>query len=139
MEIINQTITLNGRDYNLEDSGEGPSCLLISHQHCCSPFTLLPMVEHMRKSYRLIILDITDHLPADSNLISDMQLKELIDDLHLLCDIYWLDKVRVLSDYQPDIIQAKFKRDLFERYQAPHKWLSPHLSDECDYPISSTS
>ena len=113
-----QNIMLSGRKYQLHDIGEGPPCLLLVHQHSQSPVPLTRLIDQIRGNYRLIIVDITEHLPAEPTLVSELEVSNLIEDLHLLCDIYWLQKVVIRSDYQPDLIQTKFKAELLERYQA---------------------
>ena len=117
MKNTTRAIMLSGRKYQLQDIGEGPTCLLLVHQHSRSSVPLSRLIGQIRGNYRLIIIDITEHFSADLALVSDVEINHLIEDLHLLCDIYWLQKVVIRSDYHPDVIQSKFKAQLFERYQ----------------------
>lgn len=114
----NKKIMLSSRKYTIQDIGDGPPCILLVHRDSKEPIPLSMLIEQLRDNYRLIILDITDFFPIDDTNICELKLDQLIKDLHLLCDIYWLKKVIVRSDYQADLIQFKFKAQLSERYQS---------------------
>jgi len=129
----NKKIMLSGRQYTIQDIGEGPPCIFLIHQYSKAAVPLTMLVDQIRDHYRLIILDITDYFPTLDDSISELKLDQLIEDLHLLCDIYWLKKVVIRSDYQSDLIQFKFKTQLLERYQSDwelelHQPEKQHLS-----------
>lgn len=112
-----QKIMLSGRTYQFDDRGEGETCVLLVHQHNQATIPISTLITQLEDDYRFMVLDITEHFPADVTQFCESQMTNLLEDLDLLCDIYWLDKVNVRSSYQPDIIQERFKGKLSERYE----------------------
>lgn len=119
MNIKEQLITLNNREYTIQDMGEGNAFLLIKHQQIIPVGLLDLMVNHKQCNTRIITLDITPHFPPITNSLSAQQLATLIEDLHLLCDIYWLEEVEVHSYYYPDVVQQHMKSRLGKRVSDP--------------------
>ncbi|AJR05166.1 hypothetical protein C9J03_14740 [Photobacterium gaetbulicola] len=84
-------IHINDRPYKIHDKGEGECEIIIVDQ-------LHPYIQDIKsqtRPNRIIIVDIT---PAWEKTINDMSLDclfELAKDIHLLADIYWIDKLQI--------------------------------------------
>lgn len=106
---MEQILVLNNRRYRICDLGEGDCTLII---------TVMSELDSLTDSYlqrceqRLIVLDISTSLPIHSGVINHMEIEQLIDDIHLLMDIYWLDEAKI-------VLESNI------RYIAQH--LIPHL------------
>ncbi|MEZ9514189.1 hypothetical protein AB4359_11750 [Vibrio splendidus] len=92
-------IYLNDRRYKIYDIGEGQSVMFIFHRKegvaDLEEIVRLKLKEHQR----VIIIDLSDDFPSDISKVTEENCQALIEDLHLLADIYWLDDVAVESNY----------------------------------------
>ncbi|CAK2023306.1 conserved hypothetical protein [Vibrio crassostreae] len=92
-------IYLNDRRYKIYDIGEGQSVMIIFHREK-SMADLEDIVKRkLKKHERVIIVDLSDDFPSDISEVTEDNGQALIEDLHLLADIYWLDNIAVESDY----------------------------------------
>ncbi|GEK14228.1 hypothetical protein [Aliivibrio fischeri] len=92
-------IYLNDRRYKIYDIGEGESIIFIFHRAKCS-MELEDIVKvKLKKHQRVILVDLSDDFPNDISEICEDNCQALLEDLHLLADIYWLDNVAVESNY----------------------------------------
>ncbi|MEZ9700400.1 hypothetical protein AB4455_23325 [Vibrio sp. 10N.261.46.E12] len=93
------TIYLNDRRYKIYDIGEGQSVMFIFHRENSvtdiEEIVRLKLKEHQR----VIIVDLSDDFPSNISEVNDESCQNLIEDLHLLADVYWLDNVAVESNY----------------------------------------
>tara|TARA_B100001063_G_scaffold231776_1_gene246215 strand:- start:253 stop:615 length:363 start_codon:yes stop_codon:yes gene_type:complete len=92
-------IYLNDRRYKIYDIGEGQSVMFIFHREK-SMSDLEDIVRlKLKKHQRVIIVDLSHDFPSDISKVTEESCQALIEDLHLLADIYWLDDIAVESDY----------------------------------------
>ena len=84
-------IYINDRLYNIDDKGQGEcEIILVDKFHSNIKQTIKEA-----SSKRIITMDIT---PAWGGNISDLSIPslfELAKDIHLLADIYWIDKLKI--------------------------------------------
>ncbi|MEG3220969.1 hypothetical protein PD716_10035 [Vibrio gigantis] len=96
------TIYLNDRKYRVCDIGEGKCTLMLSyaegieslHEHFSHQFLELE---------RMIIIDISTCWGGKVEALCEKDRCELITDVRLLTDIYWLDDFEIKTDKGQDI------------------------------------
>ncbi|WP_045406978.1 hypothetical protein [Vibrio jasicida] len=99
------TIYLNDRRYRVCDIGEGKCTLVLSyaegieslHEHFSHQFLELE---------RMIIIDISTFWGGDVEALCEKDRCELITDVRLLTDIYWLDDFEIKTDKGQDIFMG---------------------------------
>ncbi|MCK6263855.1 hypothetical protein KP803_11305 [Vibrio sp. ZSDE26] len=92
-------IYLNDQRYKIYDIGEGQSVMFIFHREIAMDDLEGIVRLKLKKHQRVIIVDLSDDYPSDISKMTEEACQALIDDLHLLADVYWLDNVVVESDY----------------------------------------
>ncbi len=108
MKVYSHIISLNERKYLLHDMAEGEAVLIIKHQQITPSRTLQMLINDKKHHQRIITLDITEHFPATVSAVTCKMLNRLVDDMNLLCDIYWLTDIELYSYYQVDIVKQHF-------------------------------
>lgn len=96
------TIYLNDRKYRVCDIGEGKCTLMLSHAE-----GIESLHEHFSHQFleleRMIIIDISTCWGVDVEGLCEKDRCELITDVRLLTDIYWLDDFEIKTDKGQDI------------------------------------
>lgn len=96
------TIYLNDRKYRVCDIGEGKCTLMLSHAE-----GIESLHEHFSHQFleleRIIIIDISTCWGGDVEALCEKDRCELITDVRLLTDIYWLDDFEIKTDKGQDI------------------------------------
>ena len=86
------TIYLNDRKYRVCDIGEGKCTLMLSHAE-----GIESLHEHFSHQFleleRIIIIDISTCWGVDVEGLCEKDRCELITDVRLLTDIYWVDRL----------------------------------------------
>ncbi|MCW8346342.1 hypothetical protein MD535_10050 [Vibrio sp. ZSDZ65] len=117
---MSKDIYLNDRKYHIHDIGEGENVVFIFHRGE-GILKLEDIVSNiLKKHQRIIVIDLTEDFPTDVSSLSSQRCKELIDDIHLLADVYWLDDISLESNYINKPIQREIVIALGPRY-APQK------------------
>lgn len=102
---MEHTIYLNDRKYRIYDVGEGKCTLLLSyaqeiellHEHFC---------HQSLKIERMIVVDISKCWGGDIDILNAKEYCELMRDLLLLVDIYWLEDYEIKTDKGLEIHQV---------------------------------
>jgi hypothetical protein len=92
-------IYLNDRRYKIYDIGEGESVIFIFHRKKSMAELDDILRVKLKRHQRVIVVDLSGNFPSDISKVCEKNCAELIEDLHLLADIYWLDDVAVESNY----------------------------------------
>ncbi|MEZ9289743.1 hypothetical protein AB4251_00675 [Vibrio lentus] len=99
------TIYLNDRKYRVCDIGEGKCTLMLSHAE-----GIESLHEHFSHQFleleRMIIIDISICWGGDIEALCEKDRCELITDVRLLTDIYWLDDFEIKTDKGQDIFMG---------------------------------
>ncbi|MGR5278395.1 hypothetical protein ACPV5J_17070 [Vibrio rotiferianus] len=99
------TIYLNDRKYRVCDIGEGKCTLMLSHAE-----GIESLHEHFSHQFleleRMIIIDISTCWGGDVEALCEKDRCELITDVRLLTDIYWLDDFEIKTDKGQDIFMG---------------------------------
>ena len=91
-------IKLNNKDFKVHDCGAGSTVIFIYHQQH-SLVQLKELVTVKSANNRVITVDLSDDFPSDVAEISENMAAALVEDLHLLADVYALEKVVIESNY----------------------------------------
>lgn len=117
---MDQHLILNNRRYRICDLGEGECTLMITAVSYLDSLTdfYLP-----RCNKRLIVLDMSESWPLNTDVVNQIEAVQLIDDICLLLDIYWLEDVEIvlespIQDMVPSIIKSLEGRITRGIYQA---------------------
>ncbi|WEM45070.1 hypothetical protein PTW35_18415 (plasmid) [Photobacterium sp. DA100] len=103
-------IHINDRPYKIHDKGEGECEIIIVDQ-------LHPYIQDIKNQTppnRIIIIDIT---PAWEKTINEMSLDslfELAKDIHLLADIYWIDRLQI-KDLSNNLQLGQILKSIFRK------------------------
>lgn len=96
------TIYLNDRKYRVCDIGEGKCTLVLSYAKDIE--SLHEQFSHQfLELERVIIIDISIFWVGEVEALSEKDRCELIADVRLLTDIYWLDDFEIKTDKGQDI------------------------------------
>ena len=88
---MDQILILNNKQYRMCDLGEGRCTLIInSVKHLES----LTSTYYKYCEERLIVLDIVTAWSMNTTKFNQIEIEQLIDDINLLLDIYWLEEVK---------------------------------------------
>lgn len=91
-------IKLNNKDFKVHDCGAGSNVIFIYHQQD-SLVQLKELVTVKSANNRVITVDLSDDFPSDVAELSENMAAALVEDLHLLADVYGLEKVVIESNY----------------------------------------
>lgn len=111
MEI---TTHLNDRPYRIVDAGEGDCYLFIIDGSDTRSLSDL-MLDSNCGNNRKLIVDISLAQANDIEKLSAKDIEEIGKDIHLLIDIYWLDKVHICVDKKLDSLYHHLMQLLAER------------------------
>ncbi len=99
------TIYLNDRKYRVCDIGEGKCTLMLSHAE-----GIESLHEHFSHQFleieRMIVIDISTCWSGEIDTLCEKDRCELIGDVRLLTDIYWLDDFEIKTDKGQEIFQG---------------------------------
>ncbi|AIV05690.1 hypothetical protein LA59_09455 [Vibrio harveyi] len=96
------TIYLNDRKYRICDIGEGKCTLVLSYAEGIE--SLHEYFSHQfLEMERIIIVDISTCWSGKVEALCERDRSELITDVRLLTDIYWLDDFEIKTDKGQDI------------------------------------
>ena len=111
---MDHTLYLNDRKYRICDIGEGECALIITNAM---------QVESLCESYcnqyldleRRIIIDTSLAWPKAINELSEEECDSLALDIHLLADIYWLEQIKIETDYCNINLARMLSEELYPR------------------------
>ncbi|MCL1095990.1 hypothetical protein [Shewanella kaireitica] len=92
-------INLNNKDFKVHDCGEGSNVIFIYHQQNSSVILKDLVTVKVSNNHRVITVDLSDDFPSDVAELSENMSAALVEDLHLLADVYGLEKVVIESNY----------------------------------------
>lgn len=96
---------LNDRKYRVCDIGEGNCTLLLSYAQ-----EIESLHEHFSHQFleidRMIVIDISTCWSGDIDLLDEIERCELMKDIRLLADIYWLEDYEIKTDKGLEINQV---------------------------------
>ncbi|WP_258070335.1 hypothetical protein [Vibrio jasicida] len=96
---------LNDRKYRVCDIGEGNCTLLLSYAQ-----EIESLHEHFSHQFleidRMIVIDISTCWSVDIDLLGESERCELMKDIRLLADIYWLEDYEIKTDKGLEIYQV---------------------------------
>lgn len=99
------TMYLNDRKYRVCDIGEGKCTLLLSYAQ-----EIESLHEHFSHQFleidRIIIIDISTCWSGGIDLLDERERCELMKDIRLLADIYWLEDYEIKTDKGLEIYQV---------------------------------
>lgn len=96
---MGHNVYLNDRCYSIYDEGDGDSVIFIFHKGKEKTELEEIVKQKLEEHKRVISMDLTNTYPVDIKSLSVQKTNELIDDIHLLADIYWLDELSIESNY----------------------------------------
>ncbi|MBY5945131.1 hypothetical protein [Photobacterium rosenbergii] len=103
-------IYINDRLYNIDDKGQGKcEIILVDKSHSKSQQT-----NDEISSKRIITMDITPAWGMNINDLSISSLFELAKDIHLLADIYWIDKLKI-NDLSNNVQLSEILESIFHK------------------------
>ncbi|WP_353499630.1 hypothetical protein [Vibrio sp. CB1-14] len=111
---MERTIYLNDRPYRICDIGEGECSIVVFYSDRTSD-----LYERYKRQYsassRVILVDTSESwdVPVESMTLSELDV--LVEDIHLLADIYWLDQFSIVIERATNNIYEKFKSGIPER------------------------
>ncbi|WP_076410540.1 hypothetical protein [Shewanella sp. UCD-KL12] len=111
-------IILNRRHYPLLDEGEGEAFIYLHHQQVSLASCSSIIAQYLKNQERVFFLDVSENYPKNIEKLTIQEHEELIDDIHLLVDIYWLDRFGLGGNYINEVIRYNLKHRLGCRYRA---------------------
>lgn len=97
--MMGHNVYLNDRCYLIYDEGDGDSVIFIFHKGKEKTELEEIVKQKLEEHKRVISMDLTNTYPVDIKSLSVQKTNDLIDDIHLLADIYWLDELSIESNY----------------------------------------
>jgi len=92
---MDQRVILNNNPYRMCDLGEGKCLLIITS---VSHIDSLTTVYTKHCVQRLIVLDTSVTWPVPMDYFTHIEMAQIIDDISLLLDIYWLEEAKIVLE-----------------------------------------
>ncbi|GIU13517.1 MULTISPECIES: hypothetical protein [unclassified Shewanella] len=108
------TIYLNDRPYRLLDVGEGECQLMIVDAKEAGSLYELGLFDPS-ESRRAVILDTSLAWASDLAALPCRHIAKIVEDVHLLIDVYWLDRLRICQPQSNNELYQALKQLLNER------------------------